>query len=771
MHKIFFSITILSFLLFSPSRAQNKVNIIPVPVKMELTADSFVIDETTSIDYDKNDTNLKELANFLETYIQEISGIELLQNTKAQKRIHFSLIKDNVLGTEGYRLHVNHQAITIQANTHHGIFYGLQSLFQTLPPIRTNALLKVPGLDIEDYPRFKWRGMMLDVSRHFFSPETIKQFIDLLATYKFNVFHWHLTDDPGWRIEIKKYPKLTKVGAWRVDHLDKLWDERPPAKPGEEATYGGFYTQQQIREIVAYAEKRNITIVPEIEMPSHSVAALAAYPQLSCTEQPQFVNTGGIYPKNVQSVYCLGKEEVYTFLENVLKEVLELFPSQYIHVGGDEVNKSQWEQCPRCQQRIKEEGLRNEDELQGYLMKRISMFLSQHGRKLIGWDEILDGGLSSDAAVMSWRGEAGGIKAAKMKHEVVMAPGSPCYFDHYQSGPEGEPVAMGGINTLKNVYEYEPIPPSLTQEEAHYILGAQANVWAEYISSVNKLEYMILPRMLALSEVVWSPTGKRDWVDFNLRLRDRHFRTFDQKGFVYHEGNSKVNITPIAKNGRLLVSLSTERIDGEIIYTLDGSEPTLKSNKYKEPLVIASSCVLKAYTVVNGKILGIVPASQQFTIHKAIGREVNYKYPVSPYYMADGPNSLTDGIRGTLNVQKFWHGFNGSDMVATIDLEKEMEISKLTLGVLQKRKDWIFPARYVEFEVSENGKDFISVAKINCPIEKTDVEDQILEYTVKLNNVTARYLRVSARNFGVCPKGHPGEGKPSWLFVDEIIVE
>jgi len=749
----------------------NESPIIPEPVEIKMTDGHFTIDEETSVHFNDDQERLTSLAEFFANYIKEISGYELALNEPSSKEVRFEMIDHDQLGDEGYQLDVNQGRITICANDPKGIFYGMQSLFQTLPSIRTNETLNVPAMEVLDYPRFEWRGMMLDVSRHFFSPEAVKQYIDLMATYKMNKFHWHLVDDPGWRIEIKKYPKLTEVGAWRVDYTDMPWSERPPAEEGDTATYGGYYTQEQIKEIVAYAQERNITIVPEIEMPAHSVAALAAYPQYSCTGEPQFVNTGGDYPENVQTAYCPGKEKTFDFLKDILLEVMELFPSEYIHVGGDEVDKSQWEECDLCQQRIEEEGLKDEDGLQSYMIRRMEEFLSDHGRKLIGWDEILEGGLAPGATVMSWRGESGGIKAARMDHDVVMTPGSPCYFDHYQAGPEGEPLAIGGMNTLKDVYDYEPIPSELEKEKAKYVLGAQANVWTEYIPTLSHLEYMVLPRMTALSEVVWSPAEKRDWEDYNRRLRSWHFRMYDHKGLNYSEGNSKVIIKPVSEDGRLMVELKTELIDAGIVYTLDGSDPTAESKPYTEPFEIEESTTLKASTVRNGEVLSPAPAVQEFSIHKAIGRDVEYEYPVSRYYMADGPNSLTDGVRGTLEVGKFWHGFSGSDMVAEIDLGRKQDVQELVLGALQKRKDWIFPPRHVTFEVSEDGADFQEITTVECPLSQDDKSNQAIDYRTEVNAEDVQYIRVKAKNFGVCPDDHPGAGEPTWLFVDEIIVK
>jgi hexosaminidase len=566
---------LISFVL--KAQDPSSMNIIPAPASVKITGENFHFNPSTSLFFNQKDKELQQLANYFGDYIFGISGLKPKWQKKQDNSIHLLLVSKAELGEEGYEMDVSPKHIKIMANTRKGIFYGMQSLFQMLTPIRTNESLSVLGMHIIDYPQFQWRGMMLDVSRHFFSPETIKQFIDLMALYKLNTFHWHLVDDSGWRIEIKRYPLLTQVGAWRVDRSDKSWSQREAARPGEKTTYGGYYTQEQIREIVAYAQMRNIIIVPEIELPGHSVAALAAYPQYSCTQRPQFVNTGGQYPKDVQSSYCPGNEEAFVFLENILLEVMELFPSRFIHIGGDEVDKSPWKQCPKCQQRMREESLENEDELQSYMIRRMERFLSSHKRRLIGWDEILEGGLAPGATVMSWRGESGGVAAARMGHEVVMSPGYPCYFDHYQAGPEGEPLAIGGMNTLKNVYDYQPVPRELDAEAAKHVLGAQANVWTEFIPTVEQLEYMILPRMLALSEVVWSPVETRSWEDFNRRLQSWHFRMFEKKGLRYSRGNTKVSMKPLAENGRLSVSLHSELIGAEIRYTLDGTIPTINS--------------------------------------------------------------------------------------------------------------------------------------------------------------------------------------------------
>ncbi|MEP6556816.1 MAG: family 20 glycosylhydrolase, partial [Ferruginibacter sp.] len=459
---------------------------------------------------------------------------------------------------------------------------------------------------------------------------------------------------------------------------------------------------------------------------------------------------------------------VFLFLQNVLTEVIHLFPSKYIHIGGDEVDKDSWKHCAKCQARIKAEGLHNEEELQSYFIKRIEKFVVSKSRKMIGWDEILEGGLAPEATVMSWRGEAGGIQAAKMNHDVVMTPGNPLYFDSYQAGPEGEPIAIGGMNTLNKVYEYDPIPKELNEQQAKHVLGAQANLWAEYITTPQQVEYMVLPRMLALAEVVWSPKESKNWQSFNERLQTQ-FKSFEQRGLNFCYGNFTVGIKPISENGKLSVALSTEALDGEIYYSTDGSLPTKESLKYTEPVSITSSTTIKAITVLHGKVMGLKPAEQSFAMHKAVGKNVSYTNPVSTYYTADGPNSLTDGVRGTYAVGKYWHGFSGNDMIATIDLGEEKSIHSISLGCLQNYKDWIFMPSVVQFEISADGKTFTTLQTVNNTISTEDRNATIKDFTVAFSEQKARFVRVTATSTK-CPKGHPGEGKPAWIFVDEVIV-
>ncbi len=761
---------IVALLAFGPLllTAQQKVSIIPQPVSMQVNAGSFTLDANTAINFNASSKELKAAAVFLSEYIKNSCGYTLPVTGVKSKSIQLVLSAIEDIGAEGYQLNVSANTITIKANTKAGIVYGMQTLFQTMPQVRTNAVVQIPCMQVTDYPRFKWRGMHLDVSRHFFSPDMVKEFINLMAAYKMNTFHWHLTDDPGWRIEIKKYPLLTSVGAWRVEDRDKGWGGVPQAQPGEPATYGGFYTQEQIKDIVQFAADRNITIVPEIEMPGHSAAAIAAYAALSCSQHPQLPMVAGNY-NNISSNYCAGNDSVFTFLENVLTEVMNLFPSKYIHVGGDEVDKTDWKKCARCQARIKREGLKNEEELQSYFMKRIEKFIVSKQKKMIGWDEILEGGLAPEATVMSWRGERGGIEAAKMNHDVIMTPGYPCYFDHYQAGPEGEPLAFGGFNTVKAVYEYEPVPKELNEAQAKRILGSQGNVWTEYITTPAYLEYMVLPRMPALAEVLWTPAKERNWDSFNERIQVL-FKGYDQKGIHYSPGNFTVYIKPVSQNGKLFVSLLSEALNPEIYYTTDGSIPTPQSNKYVQPIAVDASVTIKAVAVVKGKVMGLRPAEQTFVLHKAIGKAVVYTNPVNKNYLADGPNSLTDGVRGTIAVGKYWHGFEGKDLIATIDLGEAQSIKTISIGCYQNYRSWIFLPSAVTFEVSTDGVNFTTLQTVENKLSVNETNATIYNFTTNFAEQKVKFIRVSAKNIGVCPKGHGGEGLPAWLFADEIMV-
>lgn len=522
MKKVWF----FAFLFFTAC-SYAQVNIIPQPadVQMPATAGTFAITAKTPIILEGS--GLEQSANFLNDYLQQLYGFKLPVKKKGNNvpGIHLNFERVDYPIPGAYNMEVNAKGVHIGGDNETGAFYGVQTLLQLLP-VEKSTSLSVPFVTIKDFPRFQYRGMHLDVSRHFFPIEFVKRYIDYIALHKMNYFHWHLTDDQGWRIEIKKYPNLTKTGAWRSGTIIG----HHPGTGNDSIRHGGFYTQKEVKEIVAYAAKRYITVLPEIEMPGHACAALASYPSLGCTGGPYKVEqTWGVF----NDVFCAGNDSVFTFLQNVLDEVIPLFPSKYVHVGGDECPKESWKKCPKCQKRMTDNKLKDEHELQSYFIQRMEKYINSKGKVLIGWDEILEGGLAPNAVVMSWRGEKGGIEAAKQKHDVIMTPGDFVYFDHSQTKKD-DSLTIGGYTPVKETYSYEPLPKELSETEVNHILGAQANVWSEYMTNTKKVEYMIFPRMSALSEVLWSPKEKRNWEDFEKRLQTQ-VKRYDRWGTNYNK--------------------------------------------------------------------------------------------------------------------------------------------------------------------------------------------------------------------------------------------
>ncbi len=680
---------------------------------------------------------------------------EQVSRGKASKNA-IVLLKDTSLAGEAYRLSMTKDQIRISGNGA-GVWYGLLTLLQMIP-VDTKLPFKIPLVEVQDNPRYQWRGMHLDVGRHFFPVDFVKRYIDYLSMYKMNTFHWHLTEDQGWRIEIKKHPKLTEIGAWRDGSMIGPYS----AQQFDSIRYGGYYTQDQIREVVAYAAKRHVTIVPEIEMPGHSTAALASYPWLSCTGGPFEVGRAwGVY----EDVYCT-KDSVFDFLEDVLEEVIPLFPGKYVHIGGDECPKARWKECPQCQSVIKREGLKDEHELQSYFIGRIEKFLNAKGKQIIGWDEILEGGLAPNAAVMSWRGIEGGIAAAKQKHNAVMTPGSHCYFDYYQGTPAYEPLAIGGYTTVEKVYSYEPTPEELAPEERNYILGAQGNMWTEYMTSQEHVEYMGLPRIAALAEVVWSPKDQRTYDDFRTRLLS-HFRLLDRFGANYSKAIYEVKLTVNPVENGIQVALSSAFDTSGLRYTLDGSEPMASSSRYTKPIPLTASCSLKTVYFDGEMPVGRV-ITQAFTFSKSTGKEISLVTVPDQRYPGSGAFTLVDGIRGdTARFGQNWLGWQGPDVEAVIDLGKTERISKVSLGIVNAEASWIYPPKSVSVFVSSYGSDFALAKELSA--------DEILKQgrtlALLFEDRSARYVKVIARNAGTIAEGKPGAGRPAWVFVDEIGVE
>ena len=645
-------------------------SVIPVPLKMEQGTGCFLLSENTKLYI-----NLQGLeAQLLENCLQALP-VHLKKGKKKDTQNILSLLiteKNHQLPSpESYTLSVTPQQILIRATSGAGLFYGMQTLLQLAQPSGAGSY-SIASVEIEDTPRFAYRGLMLDVSRHFSTKEFIKKQIDALAYYKINRLHLHLTDAAGWRLEIKKYPLLTEFAAWRTDPTWKQWwnGGRKYVRFDAPGAYGGYYTQDDIREILEYARQHYITVIPEIEMPSHSEEVLAAYPQLSCSGEPY---------KN--SDFCVGNEETFTFLENVLTEVMELFPSEYIHIGGDEAGKSAWKTCPKCQKRMKDEHLANVDELQSYLIHRIEKFLNNHGRHLLGWDEILQGGIAPNATVMSWRGEEGGIAAVTSGHRAIMTPGAYCYLDSYQDAPYSQPEAIGGYLPLKKVYSYNPVPASLTAEQAKLVYGVQGNLWVEYIPTPEHVEYMIYPRILALAETAWSAPERKSWPDFHVRALSA---VADLQAKGYHPFDLK-------------------------------------------------------------KEIGSRPESLQSVSHLALGKKVIYNSPYSSHYPAQGNTALTDGIRGDWTYgDGSWQGFISDNRLdVTIDMEKETSIHSVTAAFMQVVGAEVFLPETVVISISDDGTHFTELHKQHfevskeTPIRFTDISWQ--------GEAKGRYVRYQAQ--------------------------
>lgn len=676
----------------------------------------------------------------------KVSQAMLVGAGSASNKVNFRVDPNATdIPDEGYQLEIDEAGVRLTAKTETGLFYGKQTLLQLLTP---NGL---PYVKINDHPRFPYRGLHLDVSRHFFDKEEVKKLMNVMSYYKLNTLHLHLTDAGGWRLQIDKYPKLTQEGAFRTQSdWREWWDngkDRQYLKEGTEGAYGGYYTKDDIRDMLAYAAEKHITIIPEIEFPAHSDEVFVAYPELCCAGK-----------SHTSGDFCIGNPKTFEFMENVLTEVIELFPSEYIHIGGDEAGKNTWKTCPKCQALMKKEKLANVDELQSYMIRKAEEFLNSKGRRLIGWDEILEGGLAPEATVMSWRGEAAGFKSARMGHDVIMTPGSYMYFDFYQADPRHQPVAIGGYTPIRKVYSYNPIPQdSLTAEEAKHFLGVQANTWTEYIPTPEHLEYMMFPRALAVAEIGWTPQGKRDWQDFKPRV-NAHIPVLQQMGLnpfpLSNELEFDMVVDTIQKEIR--VTMDAEKYPAEIHYTTDGSTPTASSPIYQEPIVVKDSAKIVAGIFVNGQLQDRV-SEQRIDYHKGIGKSIRFNSRLYPGYMAGGINAIINGYRGGLTyLDQRWQGYT-DNLDCVIDLGEVMDLHQISSKWMQLTGPGVYQPKKVEVLTSEDGKNFTSqgVIPTTIPQDKSDLTFQ--EYTFQ-GNWKARYVQLKAQN----PKG--------FIFVDEIVI-
>lgn len=750
MNKFLF--VLLFFYKFTFCQVNNFI--IPKPCIQNNVKGTFKLSSNTSIVFSNN---LKFESLFLSNAIEKQTGISLKNNIESANKISLIVDEASEIEKEGYELKIEPNQISIKSSDVQGVFYGIQSLIQMLPLQKSETIVLTNSI-INDKPKFQWRGMHLDVSRHFFTTTEIKKYLDLLAFYKLNTFHWHLTDDQGWRIEIKKYPKLTDIGSKRKGTMVGHYN----AQKIDTIAYGGYYSQNDIKEIVAYAKERHITIVPEIEMPGHALAALAAYPELSCTGQKLEVGTKwGVF----DDVFC-PYDSTFTFLENVLDEVITLFPSEYIHIGGDECPKTRWKSSKYCQELIKKNNLKDEHGLQSYFIQRIEKFVNSKGRKIIGWDEILEGGLAPNAAVMSWQGTSGGIAAAKQKHNVVMSPGSHCYFDHYQGNPEYEPLAIGGYTTYKKVYSFEPIPNELSKDETKHILGAQGNVWTEYMKTYKHVEYMVLPRIAALSEVVWGTSNPADLKNFENRLL-QHFNFYNYFNYNYSKAIFELSTKVTANTAKDGVLFNLQSVEPEIKYTTDGTDPNKNSMIYSSPLNINKSQTVKAAFFKNG-IQKSAVLEQKFYISKSTGKGIQLKNQPHENYALDGAFALVNGIKG--NIEKYgnnWLGFLGNDLEAIIDLGKPTNINSIAINFLKSEGSWIYFPIQLEIWCSQDNTRFTNLKNISR--EEISKNNGIIK--ISGLNKNSRFVKVIAKNNGIIPEGKPGAGSKSWLFVDEIEID
>ena len=752
-----------------------QIAIVPYPNHLETGRGTYrVTDRPVTCDSRTDERTQRAVVGFAARLATVTGGTNPVTVADEVPASGIRFVTDESLPAEGYELNVDGEGIEVRASQFPGFLYALQSLEQLLPAAvygtepAPDAAWEVPCVKIADAPRFAYRGMHLDVARHFFSVDEVKRYIDVMAIHKLNTLHWHLTDDQGWRIEIKRYPELTAVGSIRkATVVRKEWGTY------DGTPYGGFYTQDEIRDVVKYAADRGVTVIPEIDLPGHMLAALTAYPELGCTGGPYEVwGRWGV----ADDVLCPGREKTFEFLEGVLTEVMELFPSEYIHIGGDECPKVRWEKCPRCQAKIRQLGLKDDGEhtaehyLQSYVTDRIGKFLAQHGRRIIGWDEILEGRAPSDPDHMSWRGSEGGLAAAQMGHDVIMTPNSHFYFDYYQSlDTDAEPFGIGGYIPMEQVYSYDPAFPELTPEQQKHILGVQANLWTEYVLSDEHLEYMLLPRLAALSEVQWCLPETKDWNRFIGSFRMDEI--YSQMGYEFakHIFGVTASYAVDPEKGGVVMTLTTQG-GAPIRYTLDGSDPTASSPLYKAPVTIGESCTFKAAALREGMQTPVY--ARKFDFNKATGRRIALNAAPTLKYTYGGASLLVDGYRGgPVYSNGAWIGFLNEPLDVTIDMQGAKPYSAVTVESLVEKGEWVFPPSSVGVYLSDDGSEFTEAALMSVPQETAGSPDGVKPFKVLFPETSARYLRVVARTVDPIPAWHGAAGQKAHMFVDEIIVE
>lgn len=759
------------FYACSEKRTLNSdYEIIPKPLDVNCKGDaSFLLKDGVAVIYPENNRKMQDNAEFLVDYVERQTGVKLTSHAGMPVDgaicLTLDLSDDNA---EAYKLIVNDKRVCISGASEAGVFYGIQTLRKSLP-VAQDINVNLSAVEIYDKPRFAYRGAMLDVARHFYTVDEVKTFIDMLALHNINRFHWHLTDDQGWRIEIKKYPKLMSVASERKETVVGRWY----SGIYDGKTYGGYYTQDELRDVIDYAAKRHITIIPEVDLPGHMQAALTAYPELGCTGGPYEVRT--IWGVS-QDVLCVGNDFTLQFVKDVLSEVADIFPSEYIHIGGDECPKVRWEKCPKCQERIKSLGLKSdakhtkEQRLQSYMIQEAAKYLKEKGKRIIGWTEILEGGLVPDATLMSWIGESGGIEAAHQHHDVIMTPNTYLYFDYYQSKKvEDEPLAIGGYLPIEKTYNYEPMPKELTKEEQQYIKGVQANLWTEYIPVFSQVQYMVLPRLGAAAEVQWTDPSKKDYKDF-LRRVPHLVAVYDCYGWncATHVYDVNVDMKADTVNHVLNVQLST-MADDPIYYTLDGQDPTEKSLKYTKPFTIDQSVVLKTMAVHPDRTSKISVDTIRF--NKATLKPVVLLQPNESRFSPDGPVVLVDGRNGNHSFDTgAWLAVAGNDLEAVINMQAETILSSASVHVYVRKDAWLFDARGFSVSVSSDNKNYKEVASQEYKQMQESDSDGIIEHELSFDPCKATYVKIKVISEKSMPDWHWDAGKAPFLLVDEIIL-
>ncbi|MFD1163271.1 beta-N-acetylhexosaminidase [Hwangdonia seohaensis] len=759
----FFKLLIFFLFLVTVScknKVPAKAGVIPQPNLIEYQQGTFMVSENTVI-VSENSEEGKRIAAELISFFDKNFNLKLNTSTKIQDNAIQLIISEDGDNKEAYQLNVTKKGVSITGKTYHGVFYGVQTLKQLLTP---KTLINAPILHfvhIKDAPEFGWRGMMLDVSRHFFPKDSVKKVIDILAMHKMNKFHWHLVDGIGWRIQIDKYPELIKKGAWRkVKENKKPWEDfEATYKDTEGEVYGGFYTKADIKEVVAYAAERYIDVIPEIEMPGHSEAALQCYPEFTCDGE----GTSG--------VYCAGNDGSFEFLQNIISEVVPLFPYKYLHIGGDEVGKSAWLNCKKCQKRMQDENLENAEELQSYFVKRMEEFIHSKNKKLIGWDEILEGGLPERATVMSWRGFEGGIEAANAGHDVVMSPGSPLYFDHNQGKSEFEPPSWGGYNNLLKVYDFNPVPDAIAADKRHHILGGQANLWTEQIKTLSHAQYMMLPRLSALSEALWTSPNQKNKNEFIKRI-DVHFDRFEELN--YHFAGSSLapdyNVTYNKADKTFVLELKNELGINEIRYTLDGTAPIVNSELYTTPIRYTKPINVHAQAFRNGEPIGF-PLKKMFSTGFGDKCKVTYTHPYNESYSGGGEQALFNNkFANPRGDDPNWQGLPKKDFEVIIDLGEPNALSYVGLNFFQHigATSVMLPTQVV-IGISEDGKTYQIV--LDETLETIKDRDPIIKrIETEFEKQDVSFIKISAKNRGQLPEWHIRNGD-AWVFVDEVTVK